>query len=887
MKNKSLLFFASLASISVLAQEPLIPDFQVNENAGPNGAYQSSVSVCVNSIGNSVITWQDGRNGYGDIYAQRYSSNGQAIGTNFKVNNDEIGAAHGDPSVAIDDSGNFVIVWIRYYLKEEYIFAQRYSNYGEALGSHFVVKDAYGGYTRSPCISMSSSGNFVIAWHDGRDGDPNIYAQQYSSEGQPIGVNFKVNNDEGSAAQGYPAIAINDSGNYVIAWQDGRNGNSDIYAQSYSSIDTVLSPNFKVTDDVGDAWQYAPAITINSTGNYVIVWLDGRNGNGDIYAQRYSNADTALLVNFKINDDEGSTLQDYPSVAIDSSGNFVITWADFRYTDRNIFAQRFSNDGSVLGMNFKVNDNEITERGSHFYPSISMDSQGDFLIAWEDRVNEIGDICAQRYSNIGMVIGSNFKVNDDVGSAGQGSSSISTDNDGDFVIVWADGREVYNDIYAQRFSSNGLEIGTNFKVNDDDLGYAIFQYSPAISTHRDGNFVITWQDRRNLNYDIYAQRYSSNGNLLGVNFLVNDDEESATQENPSIATDDDGNYVITWQDQRQGRYYEYDIYAQRFSNTDSALSSNFRVNWIRSSTSSPSVTMNNNGNYVIVWLDGRNGNYDIYAQRYSNVDTAFSGNFKVNDDVGSAVQRNPAVASDSTGNFVVTWEDRRNGNYDIYAQMYSNIGNPIGSNFKVNDDEGDSDQNIPSIASNSTGNFVVTWEDRRNGNYDIYAQMYSNIGNPIRSNFKIINDLGYANQNSPEVRLLNNKIYNTWSDNRVGGTGCDVWANIIEWDFTVDIENNQPNQVVSYSLDQNYPNPFNPTTTIKYHLPKPAQIVLKIYNVKGQEVRSLVNNTQSVGEKSIVWDGLNNSGQEVSSGVYIYKLQTKDFTQSKKMLLLR
>jgi hypothetical protein len=90
------------------------------------------------------------------------------------------------------------------------------------------------------------------------------------------------------------------------------------------------------------------------------------------------------------------------------------------------------------------------------------------------------------------------------------------------------------------------------------------------------------------------------------------------------------------------------------------------------------------------------------------------------------------------------------------------------------------------------------------------------------------------------------------------------------------------------SLAQNYPNPFNPTTTIKYAIKERAQVSLKIYNVAGQLVKTLVNEVQSPEEvRPVIWNGLNNDGQPVSSGVYFYKLTTKDFAKTKKMVFLK
>ena len=90
-----------------------------------------------------------------------------------------------------------------------------------------------------------------------------------------------------------------------------------------------------------------------------------------------------------------------------------------------------------------------------------------------------------------------------------------------------------------------------------------------------------------------------------------------------------------------------------------------------------------------------------------------------------------------------------------------------------------------------------------------------------------------------------------------------------------------------FALSQNYPNPFNPTTTIKYALKENVQVTLKVYNMLGQEVRTLVNGWQEAGYKQVVWDGLNNNGSPVASGIYIYQIQAGSFMQARKMILMK
>jgi len=90
-----------------------------------------------------------------------------------------------------------------------------------------------------------------------------------------------------------------------------------------------------------------------------------------------------------------------------------------------------------------------------------------------------------------------------------------------------------------------------------------------------------------------------------------------------------------------------------------------------------------------------------------------------------------------------------------------------------------------------------------------------------------------------------------------------------------------------YSLCQNYPNPFNPTTTIRYDLPELADVRIAVYNVVGQVVRTLVDRQMSPGQYETVWDGRDDSGSPVSSGLYLYRMTAGNFSQSRKMLLLK
>ncbi|OQY70252.1 MAG: hypothetical protein B6D44_16160 [Ignavibacteriales bacterium UTCHB2] len=90
------------------------------------------------------------------------------------------------------------------------------------------------------------------------------------------------------------------------------------------------------------------------------------------------------------------------------------------------------------------------------------------------------------------------------------------------------------------------------------------------------------------------------------------------------------------------------------------------------------------------------------------------------------------------------------------------------------------------------------------------------------------------------------------------------------------------NLVTKYDLAQNYPNPFNPSTTIKYQLPKDGIVTLKVYDILGSEVATLVNEQKTAGRYEVSFDA-----SKLASGVYIYRLQSGEYISSRKMMLLK
>ncbi len=121
-----------------------------------------------------------------------------------------------------------------------------------------------------------------------------------------------------------------------------------------------------------------------------------------------------------------------------------------------------------------------------------------------------------------------------------------------------------------------------------------------------------------------------------------------------------------------------------------------------------------------------------------------------------------------------------------------------------------------------------------------------------------------------------------------GGGICPEYVHCGQWDVTLAVEDlDAPVLPTDFALSQNAPNPFNPTTTIDFALPKASNVKVEVFNILGQKVTTLVDEYLSAGFKRVDWDGTDATGRTVASGVYLYKMTAGDFSETKKMMLMK
>lgn len=856
----NLTLFAGATRISGIVKN----DFLLNDDT-ISGTKQQNPSIAINNQGNIVIGWSDFRDGNSDIYIQRMDTNNNFIGTNYRVNTDATMMWQGLPSVAIHNNGNFVVSWEDRRTWNSDVYLQRFNAQGQPVSDNIVVNDNIGVSDQRNCdVVILPNQNIIVVWDDWRNDWGDIFLQRFNSNGNRLGVNLRVNNDALGNTQYYPSIDYDNNGNFIITWMDGRQGDWNIYAQRFNSQAQPISDNFMVNDN-NNSYQGNPKIAINTNGEFIVVWEDRRNGHSDIYAQRFDSSANRLGSNYKVNDDLTNTNQSSPNIVVHQSGNVLIVWTDSRQNNPDIYAQVYNQDGTQIGNNFRIND-DLTNKNQSA-PNASIILSGKAWIIWDDARHNHDDIYMQTLNSNMTMLGHNQKINDDNASAHQRCSWITQDGNGRCVIVWEDERDGNCNIYATRFDSLGNILNPNFKINDD-IGNS--HYYPSVATNFRGDFIVSWTDDRNSNFDIYAQCYNQSGTPIGSNFKVNDDSTDSSQWFPVVSCDSIGNYVIVWTDYRNNNY---DVYGQLYDNYGNSLGTNFLVgDNTQSEQLYATVSRNRSGCFVITWMDNRNNNYDIYAQRYSLVGQPIGSDFRVNDTPNNNFQGYPNLALHDNGQFTIVWEDQRHYDTDIFLQRYNPDGTVQDNNIRVNSDIYNEEQYSPSIAYNRDGNYVVTWCYMREIDDDpeIFSQAFSVTGQRIGDNI-LVNQPDFFSANNQwligqGVMARNSRITYAWIDNR-RHQGWDIYAKIVNWNFFTGV--NEENIRKYHNVVNLYPNPSNGKIFLQSSIPVSD---CKIYNSIGQVINVPVSNRT-----------IDLSGFE--SGVYFIKYNIHDIDLIKKIVL--
>jgi len=479
----------------------------------------------------------------------------------------------------------------------------------------------------------------------------------------------------------------------------------------------------------------------------------------------------------------GENIEWFRSAIPVEDGSVVYVWSDTRGGDRDVYAQKISEEGELLwGTN--SGDPDFPDMKEGVIVNNEMNRQEDpvvigagdnsVIIAWVDfRFEDTGDIYAQKLNADGELLWDQAGVPLCLASDEQISLNIANDTAGGAYVIWIDSRGTGGvDIYGSHILSNG-EIAAGWEAD----GNPIIDAAGAQNQHTfwedgAGGAIVVWHDTRvPTNEDIYMQRLSSDGTLLWDTDGTVLCGEDGTQIKPKISPLTDGDFIVAWRDERND--FNGDIYARKIDINGNLLWDNeivvFEDEFIQEN---PRITRSSDGGAFIIWQDGRfDMNFkELFIQKInSDGDILWDAEGEVVcDEVYD--QLNPRLVGDSNGGVFIVWDDGRDGGHpheNIYVQLYNSDASTVFTEDGLLVCDAYGEQFAPLVKKNVNGKYFVNWGDWRSGSVGIFQQIFETDGSELLSDNGEIMYNG-LNGDAQEYKLIKNgdDAIAVWVDTR-------------------------------------------------------------------------------------------------------------------------
>jgi hypothetical protein len=363
--------------------------------------------------------------------------------------------------------------------------------------------------------------------------------------------------------------------------------------------------------------------------------------------------------------------------------------------------------------------------------AVASDASGRFVAVWEGsgQDGDNGGIFGQRYDAAGTPLGGEFQVNVYTANR-QFSAGVAMDPAGNFLVVWTagggqDGMDT--GVFGRRYDASGVPLAGEFQVNV----YTTYgQFSPSIAADAAGNFVVVWTSTGPAR-GIKARRYSAAG--VGSLELTLSTYNTTSPSSPALAMNPDGSFVTTWSAFGLDGS-DWGIFGRRFANTGAALGAAFAVNTYTTLAQDRSrVALTGGGAFTVVWQsDGQDGDgMGVFGRRYDAAGAPLGPELAISTHAPDD-QQIPDVAADGTGGFIVAWESwNQDGSLaGVYARSFDATGAATDpAEFLVNTPT-TNNQRSPAIASDTDGRFVVAWHgfpSDGGGSYSVRAQRFGDL----------------------------------------------------------------------------------------------------------------------------------------------------------------
>ena len=344
-------------------------------------------------------------------------------------------------AIAMDAAGNLVVVWSSYLQdgSSNGLFGQRFDPNCTPIGDEFQVNATTAGNQTEASIAMNDAGDFIIVWHGPSINEEDIFAQRFDPNGQPLGDELMVNTYT-QGKQQYPKVAISRDGAFAVVWESEK-PEAQTTIVSFRTFDVnglAIGEEFNVNSIANCRY---PDVAMDPNGNFAIVWMEDRSSNS-IMAKLHNADGTAKTVPFDVSTIKFSSVT-RSSIAMDANGYFVVAWDGDpdRASLDDIHARLFDPNGSPLGEQFIVN---TTLAEAQQYPQVAMNNKGEFVIVWETEIEAHTtkrDIFARLYDSLGQPVGEEFQINTFV-EGDQRYPDVAVSDNGVFVTVWqSDGQD--------------------------------------------------------------------------------------------------------------------------------------------------------------------------------------------------------------------------------------------------------------------------------------------------------------------------------------------------------------------------------------------------------------------------------------------------------------
>ncbi|MEO5988854.1 MAG: FlgD immunoglobulin-like domain containing protein [Candidatus Eisenbacteria bacterium] len=506
-----------------------------------------------------------------------------------------------------------------------------------------------------------------------------------------------------------------------------------------------------------------------------------------------------------------------------------------------------------------------TAPGAAGFRNAVSDGVGGLLVAWTDTRSDSADIYVQRMTGGGVAAWATNGVLACGALSDQDQASVASDGSGGAIVAWRDLRDgPTGDLYAQHVTASGSIAWAQNGVKV--CGAPNEQANPVLVPDGFGGAVIIWEDNRS-GVAIYAQRLRADGRPMWAADGVRLSNDTSPQFEPTACSDGFGGAIVGWAQQSASGY---DVVAQ---GVDIQGGKRWGVAGVAVCTAAGNqvhaqLVSDNAGGAVICWEDYRSGTADIYAQRLNLYGLTY---FNANGTPACTVtgdQRWPQLATDGASGAIMTWQDERAGEGDLYAQRWSGSSGArlwsVAGEIVCN---APGPQQFASITRDGNGGAIITWEDGRNGPSDIFAQRLSPLGARQWGTGGLLVSSAPGSQYQPVVAPDEDSVVViVWTDQRTGGS--DLYAQGIPFAITLDAPAGTPQGRALSAV----PEPLSERTELRFKLPRAGRVELLIHDAAGRRVRTLVRGSSASGPQHVTWDGRDDQGVAQPGGVYFARI---------------